>query len=97
VAITDTEGINSHKVSSPQATTPVVSSPYPTKVCNAPTTWYDTLVGVLTLSDENTSLNEVKLRHDYEQWVQAMDAELASLLSNTTYSFNNLPFERHMR
>jgi hypothetical protein len=51
VATPNIECINSQDVPSPQATDPAAPSRYPTRVRTAPTTWYDTFVGV-SLSDE---------------------------------------------
>jgi hypothetical protein len=95
VATPVAEGIISHDVTSTPATAPAAPSRYPSRIRNAPPTWYDTFVGASTsLSDEPATLTEVKMRPDYAQWVQAMDVELASLLSNGTYSLVDLPFGR---
>jgi transposase InsO family protein len=96
MAIPVAEGITSPDVTSIPAATPAPSR-YPSRIRNAPSTWYDTFVGASTstaLSDEPATLTEVKTRPDYAQWVQAMDVELASLLSNGTYSLVELPFGR---
>jgi hypothetical protein len=85
---------HSHVDAASQANdTPASGRRYPDRVRNAPTTWYDTFVGASTvLSDDPTSLSKVKTRPDYEQWVQAKDDELASLLSKGTCSLVDLPF-----
>jgi hypothetical protein len=93
-ATSPTPGNSPTTLPSPQATGETSSARYPTRQRRAPGEWWGTTVQTsvnVAVLDEPSSYEEALASEHAQQWQQAMDEEMASLLSNNTWTLEILP------